>query len=156
MKKRSDKRGISPLVATVLLVGFTLALAIVIWMWAGGFLEERAQKAGKVANVEISCATEVGFSVVEACKEGDLLKLTIENRKNLPLNGFIVRIEDGDDFEVKSIVQEIGKLEVGALTTEINLNPQSLLLVPQILIGTGEEASCPKSSIRVDDVQTCS
>lgn len=155
MKKRLNKKGISPLVATVLLIGFTLALAVVIWMWAGGFLEERAQKAGKIANVEISCATEVGFSVVNACKGANEVKLTIENRKNIPLVGFTIRLEDGDNFEVKSIIQEIGKLEVGQFTAETELSPQSIMLIPQISVGPDEEASCPKSSVRIDNLQQC-
>lgn len=153
--KRCNKKGISPLVATVLLVGFTLALAIVVWMWAGGFLEERAQKAGKIANAEISCITDVGFSVIESCKSNNKLTITVENRKSEPLNGFTLRIEDGDNFEVKSITQQINNLEVKKLSVETNINPQSFVLVPQIIIGSGEEASCPKSSVKVEDIKEC-
>ena len=33
-----DKRGISPLIATVLIIGFTVALAAVIITWGGRFI----------------------------------------------------------------------------------------------------------------------
>ena len=34
-----NKKGITPLIATVLLIGFTVALAGIVITWGGGFVE---------------------------------------------------------------------------------------------------------------------
>ena len=61
-----DKKGISPLIATVLIIGFTVALAAVILIWGQGFTKSMQQ------NVESSsalvCANEVAFSVDSVCQ----------------------------------------------------------------------------------------
>ena len=40
------KKGISPLVATVLLIGFVIVIAVTVWFWYRGIVEEQAQKTG--------------------------------------------------------------------------------------------------------------
>ena len=42
-----SKRGISPLIATVLIVGFTIALAAMIITWGGNFCKEFAARHRK-------------------------------------------------------------------------------------------------------------
>ena len=35
-----NKKAVSPLIATVLIIGFTVALAAIVMTWAGGFMRQ--------------------------------------------------------------------------------------------------------------------
>ena len=41
---RKNKRGISPLIATVLLIGFTVALAAMVMTWGSGFIKKTTEQ----------------------------------------------------------------------------------------------------------------
>ena len=49
-----NRRGVSPVVATVLLIVIVVVLAVVIFLWARGFLSESAVKGDRA--VSVSCA----------------------------------------------------------------------------------------------------
>ncbi len=57
-----NKKGISPLIATVLLIGFVIMMAILIWFWWNKVLKEQARKIGETSTAEWICANEVEFS----------------------------------------------------------------------------------------------
>ena len=50
-----NKRGISPLIATVLLVSFVVILAIVILLWGKEYVTELMEKRGEVAAIKLKC-----------------------------------------------------------------------------------------------------
>lgn len=49
-----NRRGVTPVVATVLLIAIVVVLGVIIFFWAKGFLSESAQKGDRA--VEQSCA----------------------------------------------------------------------------------------------------
>jgi len=88
-----EKRGLSPVIATILLVSVALVLAVIIFLWARSNLDENIQKEGQ--NVELVCE-QVNF-IAEAFEEGNPSKeggeLWIENTGNVALWGVEVRIK---------------------------------------------------------------
>ncbi|QQG38925.1 MAG: hypothetical protein HYS32_00460 [Candidatus Woesearchaeota archaeon] len=139
MIKNRGKKGISPLVATVLLIGFTIALGVVIWAWLSGFAEERAGKVGEIAEAELTCGTSSSFKVEQACVAGKNIKLTIENKANNELKGFVMRIqaENEDNADVVEVDQKIGALEVGIIDIQTDTveGPETVIIVPKIGVG---------------------
>jgi flagellin-like protein len=99
MRKIHPKKGVSPVVATVLLIGIVIILAIIIFLWARGFIAERAQKFGRA--VELSC-NDVNFNAGvfrddAECGDGGVgYSLDVVNEGNVPLYG----------FEVKSLTEQ--------------------------------------------------
>lgn len=79
------KRGISPLIATVLLIGFIVALVAVVMLWGKGFIQEKAEKEGKLAQAQLSC-NNVDIDI--KLSGGNLL---VVNKGSQVINGFIVR-----------------------------------------------------------------
>ena len=77
------KKGVSPVVATVLLIAIVIVLAIIIFIWARGFIAEKAQKDGSA--VELSCE----FIDLEVGLFGD--ELEVINRGNVPIYGLEVK-----------------------------------------------------------------
>jgi len=128
IKKR---KGVSPVVATVLLVVLALILAVIIFFWARSFIGEKIEKQGRA--VELSC-DEVKFKA-EAISD----TLYIENIGNIPLNGVEIR--------KKSILGKIVQVETfskktitAGETDEVDLDPASIgvgddIIVVPVLLG---------------------
>jgi len=98
------KRGVSPVIATVLLIAVVVILAIIIFLWASGFVGERAEKFGSA--VELSCDNtnfEVGL-VEYGCDPN--YQLDILNKGNVPLYGFVVKEKGSADVKVKTSVDK--------------------------------------------------
>ncbi len=60
---RKNKKGISPLIATVLLIGFTIVLAALVMRWGGTLFRETTQTTGCEAQGRIACSSQVDISV---------------------------------------------------------------------------------------------
>lgn len=59
------KKGISPLIGTVLLIGFTIGLAILIFSWGGKFTAELTEETGEKASSQISCIYDVKVELTD-------------------------------------------------------------------------------------------
>ncbi|MBS3172365.1 hypothetical protein J4438_02185 [Candidatus Woesearchaeota archaeon] len=56
----NDKKGISPLIATVLIVGFTIVLAVLVITWISGTVNDQTNLADCQADVGNICLAAVG------------------------------------------------------------------------------------------------
>lgn len=74
-----DKKGLSPVVATVLLIGLVLVLSLIIFLWAKYFLPEQVEKFG--SPIKDSCK-DVNFEIAFA---NDVV--SIQNKGNIPIYG---------------------------------------------------------------------
>lgn len=88
---RITKRGISPLIATVLIIGFTVALAAVIISWGQTFTRNIQQQTETSSTEQISCATEVVFDVTNACSTGSDIKVIVKNDGSRKIDKFLAR-----------------------------------------------------------------
>ena len=89
---RKEKKGISPVIATVLLVALAIIFAIIIFIWAKSFIEENVLKNDEV--VENSC-DDVVFSA--STESG--IALTVTNQGNVAIS-FAVKKTSGGSEEV--------------------------------------------------------
>lgn len=84
-----NKKGISPLIATVLIIGFTVALAAVIMVWGSDFIKGTTDDVAKTTEMQLAC-TNADFEIIEC----NLDTVTIENTGAITLK-FIIRNENG-------------------------------------------------------------
>jgi len=89
MKKRG-KKAISPLIATVLLIGFVVALASVAWIWYSNIVKEQAEKQSAVLEISSACTSQININVISADSTG---KLRIKNVGNSMIHGVRVRTD---------------------------------------------------------------
>lgn len=84
-----NKKGLSPIVATILLITLALILAAIVFIWASSFIGEKAQKQG--TTIENKCP-EINFAVdaVENLQEGGV-DISVQNNGNIPLYGVEIR-----------------------------------------------------------------
>ena len=92
MKRGLGKKGLSPVVASVLLIMLVIVLAGIIFTWARGFIKESIEKNGQP--IESVCEG-VNFEMFFVQGAGNTGALDIVNRGNVPIHG----------FEVKQIVE---------------------------------------------------
>jgi flagellin-like protein len=85
-----NKRALSPVVATVLLISLVLILAVIIFLWARAFLPEQLDKNGPIQD---RCA-EVNF--VAEYSGSDVVIL---NQGNIPIHGVKIGIKKGLSLE---------------------------------------------------------
>lgn len=79
-----EKRGLSPVIATVLLISLALILATIIFLWARSFVKEKTQKFGEP--IELACG-DIEF-VAEVDENG---MVSINNIGSVPLYGVEIR-----------------------------------------------------------------
>ena len=108
------KRGVSPVVATVLLIVIVVILGAIIFIWARGFLSESAVKGDRV--VESSC-NDVKFEVqivkvVSECSTGSAID--INNIGNIPIYGVKVLQFNEDEGSADTVFD--GAFESGTIT----------------------------------------
>ncbi len=85
-----SKRGLSPVIATVLLIAIALILAVIIFLWARSFLEEQNQKFGEPVS---NACKDIDFEV-EAFHGSTEDYVNVVNRGNVPLYGLEIRLRD--------------------------------------------------------------
>src|SRR3989344_999906 len=105
MKKEVEKKGVSPLIATVLIIGFTIVLAVLVMNWALPFVRNLQETTEESSNIQILCANEVIFSIRDACDSGtNQVKLTVANDGVKNINKFIGRFSKSlSDVEQKDL-----------------------------------------------------
>lgn len=125
------KRGLSPVIASVLLIALVLVLASIIFLWARGFVSEQIEKFGQP--VDAIC-DDVAFDV-EKVQEVASLKLEIVNRGNVDIYSFDIK---GYDNKGNSWIQNFPllKVDVGKASNEIvkfEGSPEKIIIYPALL-----------------------
>lgn len=128
-----DTRGVSPVIATVLLIAIVVVLALVLFLWFRSFTQEATLKNGK--NIELVCE-EVQFS---AEYDSASAILSVSNEGNIPVNGFKVLVEESGDRRTID-VSGVGSGQVAEidLTTE-GLSEVTKMKVIPILKGVSSK-----------------
>ena len=92
----SQRKGVSPVIATVLLVTMVVVLALIIFMWFRNINKEAITKF-EGTNVEVVCG-DVKFE--SSYSSGDLYVL---NNGNVPLYSMKVRVFSGGSYETTDL-----------------------------------------------------
>lgn len=90
------KRGISPLIATILLVAFTTVIGLLVINFWKGTVEENIESSGSQVRTAIECEyVNIDLEVIN-----DKLYVKNNNQNNLPLKGFIIRVKHDNGVRV--------------------------------------------------------
>ncbi|MBU4242420.1 MAG: hypothetical protein KKA65_00610 [Nanoarchaeota archaeon] len=148
-RKNNVKRGVSPLIATILLVGFTVSIVTLTILWSSGYVQERAQKEDKLAEARLNCEN-IKFTVIEAYQSGSELFMTLENQAITKIDAFILRIY-GDTGEVEAVdlrqnLKELETKKVNLGTADFDVGVVQTIttvdIIPQIKAGKATYVPC--------------
>ncbi len=92
MKRGVGKKGLSPVIASVLMILLVLVLAIIIFLWARGFIGEQISKFGKP--IEETCGN-INFDIFR-----DGSELEIVNKGNVDIRHLDIKNFKGGDSEM--------------------------------------------------------
>jgi len=131
-----DKRGISPVIASVLLILLVLVLASLIFLWARGFISEQIEKFGQP--VEDACAS-IDFEVEAFVDPGKTLGIVLEvvNNGDVDIHSLNIRKFLAGDSEVTDF--NFGVDAGSSASGEINLRmknnaePSEIIVYPVII-----------------------
>jgi flagellin-like protein len=172
-----SNKAVSPLIATVLLIAFAVALGAVVMNWGRGYVEDTANIARERSDTEVKCASDVDVSIVEIDNTAQVcynqtpgqpatnysLFFITENKKSVTIEKIQGRVI-GDKTRVPIIIDlgdnsNLSTNQAKMLNLTYNPDnlgtPQQLKLTPYIKVG-GQEVSCPSSGEVVTNLKPCS
>jgi len=139
MLSTMKKRGVSPLVATVLLIALTIAAFTAIFAWSRGFITEQIEKNGGLINTQ--CQSIAFDSVLQGNGQA-----YVTNKGNIVIYAFNVKGETAGTSKIYYSRPSSGKLGIGEVDT-IDLGTASgadtITLIP-ILLGRGTNSGTGK------------
>jgi len=134
----NKKRGVSPVVATVLLVGITIIIALIIFLWFRGLKGETCIKLDQ--NIELVCKD------VEFFADYNNGELYVSNTGNIPIFGMKVKIDDIAGHITLDLTSKgwpgIGLNQGNSFSTDISgeaATAESITLIPILMGSCGDE-----------------
>lgn len=102
---RLSRRGLSPVIASALLIALAIVLALIIFFWAKTFFQEKILKENR----------DISFSCEKVSFEAEAIgrKLRVTNTGSIPINGFEIRKE-----QFFGVVKKVEPISAGVLTGE--------------------------------------
>lgn len=92
------KQGISPVIATVLLIAMVIVIGLIVFLWFRGMVEDEGTKFGK--NVKLVCG-DVGFDARYSNET-----LYISNTGNVPIFEMKIKISAEGSHETKDLSKD--------------------------------------------------
>lgn len=166
-----NKKAVSPLIATVLLIAFAVALGAVVMNWGKGFVESTAKDVGDKSNMDLACQQDVMLSVKEIGNSPKIcynttsahIEVILENSGTRDITGMQIAIFDSSDnmnISTNSTLSIAAGAVSNKLTLEHSLETNEIVQVeftPMILPkGFTTSQLCSKNALVVDDISVCS
>lgn len=119
------KKGISPLIATVLIIGFTVSLAAVIMTWGSSFVKNLQEETKLSADRSMAC-TQATFEIKAAFTYGTTLAAVVEGTGRQDIKSFIIRVSGKKGKGTVQSSQGISRNGIGKVAINYNLGEVGL------------------------------
>jgi len=158
-----SKKAISPLIATVLLIGIVVTIALLVWLWYGNVVREQAEKTGLETQAKFICASEVKFSIKNVCwskkDEEYFINFDVENKGSADIDDFKIRITGSTGAETLNLNEKIDKTISKQTSIEFNSTKTSTLnlkveFLPIIKL-KGHSEVCKEKLVEIKDIGEC-
>lgn len=151
-----NKQGITPVMATLLLISFAVAVGIVIMNFGRAQVESEAE-----------CAIDIGLKFANIGGQDDIcynsgkkeLAFTLENGVNINVEGVIVNIigtEKADSFEMNNA--KIGKAATymgqAAYDSGISGKIRQVKITPKVVLYDAEQI-CTEQALIMESIRNC-
>lgn len=169
------RKAVSPLIATVLLIAFAVALGAVVMNWGRGYVEDTANIARERSDTEVTCASEVDINIVDIdgvpqicyntsdpVADNNTIYFIVENKQSRTVEKIQARLI-GDDTRVpytidlgdgSNLTMNAAKMLNFTYDNTVYGDPIQLKLTPYIKVG-GSEVACPSSAEIETNIKPC-
>jgi flagellin-like protein len=171
-----NKRGVSPLIATVLLIAFAVALGAVVMNWGKGYIEGQTLDVEEKSSVDIACSMDVDLELLKIgnskkicfnpanSTDNSSLEFMLENRGSVEIVGLSVSLIG--DLGAQNILElEDLSILIGSIYSDKNLtylnttigdDLQQVIFKPYVdAKGTVGKVLCSKGALVVEDISEC-
>ncbi len=149
-----NKKGISPLIATVLLIGFTVALAAFVITWGGEFTRDITSDTKDRSSRTVACTNELKFDVKKIDCAADTI--LIDNIGDIDIKGLTLRYFNinGDNLGVAN-TGSVNRFQIA--TINLGTIPASTSQVEAIAIleKEGKNVTCSDSIVTKTFTPAC-
>ncbi len=151
------KKGVSPLIATVLIIALTVALTVFLMNWAFNFFKERTSETSETTKEQLLCASGIDFDVRCDCtvnqNNAGACNVVVVNNNNMVFTGGLIARLIAANQKATTVTSEenddLGSLAGFAqITAAINTPSQGTapydaeVIVKSITSATGKEVQC--------------
>ena len=157
-----SKKGVSPLVATVLLIAFSVALGAVVMNWGSNYVNEQIESPVPKSQQQLQCINDVKIDVIKVgetkiCLGSNNVSMYIRNGQLTPLIDIQINILGSAEVADYTLGQVLGVAElkkvVASWTGDLG-TIESVEIIPIIDI-EGETVYCVQSSELIKDIGPC-
>ena len=163
-----SKRGISPLIATVLLIAFAVALGAVVMNWGKSYVEDTTKNVEETSDRKLDCSLSVKMAVHQIsgankiCFDGDedVLEVILKNSGTEDIAGIqstIIGVDNIVDYDNNVSIKSAGlyKLKLSYDPDE-NGAIEQVVFHPKITVtGTSIPAVCNDMEVKVEEILDC-
>ena len=142
----NNKRGISPLVATILLIAFAVSIGALIMNWT----------SSDISNiVKGSSCSDASINLLSACQNNESIMISIKNQGEIDINAITLRgtVSRGYDYIVPSSFLSGSESKILNIKKE-NFNETNFKILPIILSGQ-DELVCSSQAIENIQLDQC-
>jgi len=141
------KKGISPIVATTLLVTFVIAMGIIVSVWMRTTVSSYVAEGEKGVELEITC-----MNTKLHLEQKDISTIYIKNNGNIPFSGYIAVLYDANDNanvfrHPESAIPAYGILEYPEDEVENLAGKTKIKIIPRVITDGGIESECTDNGI---------
>ena len=143
-----NKRGISPIISTVLLIAFTITLFLLVSSWIrGNLIDESLSSTEEKLAGQLDCLSttvELKSACVDNIANAANVQLNVDNTGDTSITGLTIRVLNADDlssveFTAPSPVPPLGRVlsksDGNQVLSEAIANPTRIEVYPKISSG---------------------
>lgn len=175
-KMKGNKKGVSPLIATVLLIAFSVALGAVVMNWGTSYVRDTSEASEANSDDKVMCSTvvDVEFTEVNGVKRvfysngtaNITLIIGVRNTGNQDINGFYVSMIGNTDIRTEKYEFNSGSILLKGYAKSFNQVFNDSITVTEYLTGdklvgielvpftmvNGREVTCAGKSIKLNAI----
>jgi len=142
----NNKRGISPLVATILLIAFAVSIGALIMNWTSSDINNAIKG--------VSCS-DVNIELINACQNNESIVISIKNQGEVNINAITLRSNSAgvSDHLVSSSFLSTSETKTLIVKKE-NFNEANFKILPIIVSGQ-DEFVCSSQAIVNTNLPEC-
>jgi hypothetical protein len=102
-----NKRGISPIISTVLIICMVALLAVIILAWSGTFTRGLLKHADETSEKLTACESQTNLDIRSACTRDDTITVMVESLGSKKVTGLIIRVLGSSGGYQKDVETEL-------------------------------------------------
>ena len=128
MERIRRKKGVSPIIATVMLITLVVLLAAIIFWWARGFFGERLEKFDKPAD---QACQDISFDAQEFSGGIDII-----NNGNVPLAGVSLSEYSPGKSQIETFDFVQGLVSGKTASVNVQTDYERIIVIPRIMVSS--------------------